>query len=490
MHRRAGAVVLWMGLVGVVAVVIGSPSGAAPAPSATPGSSAPVAARATSLTWKRCDGNLQCATLKVPVAHAKPNGPTLTLGLVRRLATDRAHRIGTLLTNPGGPGGTAIGALEARPLPAGVAARFDQVAFDPRGVGRSKALNCHGRANAMLLDDPTIETQADKDAMVRDATAFLKECKAKYGDLMAHLGTDEVVQDMDMVRAALGEDKISYLGYSYGTALGQVYAARYPQHVRAMVLDGVVDLSQNGLESLDYQAGGFERALNAFIKFCDTRGCGIKGPAGKAIDAVMAAAERAPIHSAHASRPARPADVQLGIGEDLYNSQSWGELGAAIQKARQGDGSELVRLTDDYLSPVISNEVYYATSCTDVSWPHSADAVFAQGKATARKYPRLGEAVVSASLPCALWTDAPAVVNPDLARIQGLPPVVVISTTNDPATPYAAGVKVAKAIPKAVLITNVGDRHTIFNHGKPCIDNPVVAYLTTGRPPRAGLRCP
>jgi len=490
MSRRAGVVLLWVGMVGVAAAVVPSPSSAAQARATAPEPTASAAARVKPLMWRRCDNGLQCATLKAPVSHAKPNGPSLTLGLVRRVATDRAHRIGSLLTNPGGPGGTAVGALEARRLPTAIAARFDEVSFDPRGVGRSTPLNCHGRANAMLLDDPTIENQADQTAMVRDANAFIKECKAKYGDLMAHLGTDEVVQDMEMVRAALGENKISYLGYSYGTALGQAYAARYPQHVRAMVLDGVVDLSQTGLESLDFQAGGFEKALNAFIKFCDTKGCGIKGKAGTAIDVVIAVAERAPIHSAHASRSAGPADVQLGIGQDLYSNQSWGELGAALQKARQGDGSDLVRLANDYLSPAISNEVYYATSCTDVVWPHSAAAVFAQGKATAAKYRRLGEAVITASLPCALWTDAPALVNPDLSRIHGLPPVVVISTTNDPATPYSAGVKVAKAIPKAVLVTNVGDRHTIFNHGKPCIDNPVVTYLTTLRPPRAGIRCP
>ena len=499
---RIGAGVLALALVASACTQSG-PTGSSSGTTASGGAGSSVpsggstgsSAGPTSVSWHACDGGYQCGTVTVPVDYTHPGGATISLALARRPASDQAHRIGSLLMNPGGPGGSAIELIEGVPLPTDLTRRFDIVGFDPRGVGRSNPLNCRTHLQQIYDDDPTIDSPAERTTFLRDSKAFVDECAAKYKGLLPFLGTANVARDMDRVRAALGDSKLTYLGFSYGTSIGQEYAHLFPTKVRAMVLDGVVDLGLDGLQGAQDQASGFTGALNAFIKSCDDNGCGLSGEAGATIDQVVATAEKQPIPAPSADRPAGPGVINLALGQALYSKSFWPELSKALHDAQAGDGTGLVHLADEYLQRNADGtypngiEIYFAVSCLDQAFPRNPDAVFAAAKRIGRLYPRIGEGLTNDYVRCALWPTPAQPIGPVPATIKGLPPIVVISTTNDPATPYGNGVRVAHEIPGAVLVTNVGEGHTVFAQGKACVDDAVTAYLITIKPPPNGLRC-
>lgn len=446
------------------------------------------------LRWNDCDGNFQCARLEVPLDYAKRDGRKLSLAIARKPAAKPGARIGSLLMNPGGPGGSAIELIENSPLPSELSDRFDVVGFDPRGVGRSSPLDCHSHLQKMYDADPTIEDRADRARYLSVSRAYVEECRRKYASVLPHLGTQNVARDMDEVRKALGDGKLTYVGYSYGTSIGQQYARLFPRRIRAMVLDGVVDTDVSGLRGAATQADGFEQALGAFLKDCAKRSsCALGRSPDKVVDRVIASAEKRPIPAPDADRPASPGIVELGIGQALYAKQLWPQLASALHDAVGGDGSGLVALADEYLQrrpdgsyPNLS-EIYFAVSCLDSTWPRDPDAIFKVAKAVGKKDRRLGEGLVNDYLRCAIWPTRPKPL-PKLTA-PGSPTILVISTTRDPATPYESGVAVAKRLPKGVLLTNVGDGHTIFGQGKECVDRATAQYLLSLDPPRNGLRC-
>jgi pimeloyl-ACP methyl ester carboxylesterase len=464
-------------------------------PSTTSSTSTTVPGAPAPIEWSDCDGGFECGTVVVPIDYSDPTGKTMKIAVVRRPAKDQANRIGSLFMNPGGPGGSAIDLVEAIPLPSTLTDRFDIVGFDPRGVGRSHPLNCRSHLQKMYDDDPSIDTPQDKQVYLADSKAFVDECAGKYASLLPHLGTRDVARDMDRVRQALGEPKLNYVGYSYGTSIGQAYASLFPTKVRSMVLDGVVDLSQDGLQGAAGQAGGFSLALDNFIKDCDSNGCGLPAEAGGVIDEVIADAERKPIPANGVDRPATPGVVNLALAQGLYVQSLWPQLASALKAARQGRGAALVRLADSYLQRNVDGtypngfEIYFAVSCIDQSFPHNPDTVMAAAKVTGTKYPRFGEGLVNDYVRCAMWPTPAQPLKPVPKTTKGLPPVVVISTTGDPATPYQNGVRVAKQIPTGHLITNVGEGHTVFAEGKACIDDAVTDYLVDVKAPPAGLTC-
>lgn len=447
------------------------------------------------LDWTDCDDRYQCAELEVPLDHDDPDGEQLTLALVRHPAEDPDRRIGSLVVNPGGPGGSAIETVESLPLAGDIEDRFDIVGFDPRGVGRSSPLDCHSHLRDIYDADPTMEDQADVDHYLKVSQEFVDECEAKYADLLPHLGTVDVAKDMDLVRQALGDDQLTYLGYSYGTSIGQQYARLFPTKVRAMVLDGVVDPSKTGLQGAADQAAGFNRALGNWEHGCDTDGCGLDEDAKTALDQVIADSERTPIPTSDPDRPATPGVVNLAVGQALYSEYLWPDLGRALQDALAADGDGLVELAEYYLGGDGDGgydngfEIYFAVSCLDSEWPSDPKAILAEAKKVGAEYPEVGEGLVNDYVRCALWPTPPQPLEPVPTDLEGLAPIVLISTTGDPATPYEDGVAVAKRIPGARLITNEGEGHTIYAQGKSCVDDAVDAYFLDLELPDDGLTC-
>ena len=439
------------------------------------------------IEWDDC-GAVECATLEVPRDYDEPDGETIDLYVVRSPAT--GDREGALFINPGGPGASGAEYAELLPyvLPDEVTERFDIVGVDPRGVGGSTPIECGVPAVELYGADPTFEDDRDRRAYLDISAKYVDDCAAEYGDLLPHVGTVDVATDMDTVRAAMGDDELSYLGFSYGTVIGQVYADLFPDRVRSMILDGVVELGPTGLELAHEQAAGFETALDRFVQYCDAaEGCAVAGRTLEAVEEVFALAEEpGGIPASSADRDAGPGEANLGISYALYSQSLWEQLGTALADALDGDGSGLVELADGYVG-IGTFEVYFAVNCLDFEWPDDPDAFFAQAKATAEESPHFGEAIVNDYVRCADWPTPAVPLEPVTAP--GTPPILVISTTGDPATPYEAGVAVAERLERGVLITNEGDGHTVVGNGKQCIDDLVAAYLVDGEVPEDGTTC-
>jgi pimeloyl-ACP methyl ester carboxylesterase len=440
------------------------------------------------IQWDDC-GGIDCATLEVPLDYSDPDGDRIELYVVRTPAT--GERKGALFTNPGGPGASGAEFAEVLPLilPSEITEHFDIVGVDPRGIGGSTPIDCGVDATELYGVDATIETPEDEEALLDISERYVDDCAEKYPDLLPHLGTRDVARDMDSVRAAMGDEQLSYLGISYGTAIGQVYADLFPERVRSMVIDGVLELGPTGLELADDQAVGFEMGLARFVEYCDAaEGCEIAGEALEAVEEVLAMAEEpGGIPAPDADRPAGPGEANLGISYALYSQSLWGALDSALAAARGGDASELVDLADGYIG-IGDFEIYFAVNCMDFAWPTGdPDAFLAAAKASAERAPHFGEALVNDYIRCVDWPVPPTPLAATSAP--GTPPILVISTTNDPVTPYEAGVAVAETLENGILITNEGDGHGVTADGKACIDDLVTAYLVDDVVPEYGTVC-
>jgi pimeloyl-ACP methyl ester carboxylesterase len=440
------------------------------------------------LEWEDC-GFGECATPEVPLDHDDPAGKKIRLSVVRAPATGK--RVGALFVNPGGPGAsaTSFATTLAFLLPEEINERFDIIGIDPRGVGGSMPIDCGVDPTELYGVDASLEDDADRAALLDVSAEYVDDCAARFGNLLPHVGTRDVARDMDAIRAGLGDEQLSYLGFSYGTAIGQVYADLFPDRIRSMILDGVLELGPTGLELAAEQAAGFETALARFAEFCGAaEGCETAGGALDAVEEVLARSEQpGGIPAPSADRPAGPGEANLGISMALYSESLWGTLDRALAAALRGDGSDLVDLADQYIG-IGDFEVYFAVNCMDFAWPSGdAAAFFAFAEETATKAPHFGEALVNDYIRCVDWPVRPDPLQPVTAP--GAAPILVISTTGDPATPYEAGVAVAERLESGVLVTNDGDGHTVVADGNPCIDGIVVAYLVAGEVPADGTTC-
>jgi pimeloyl-ACP methyl ester carboxylesterase len=449
---------------------------------------------APKLDWRSCDGgDVECATVKLPLDYSKPDGKTITVGVARKKATDQSKKVGSLFVNPGGPGASAIDFMEGFDF-GDLADRFDLVAVDPRGVGKSSQIDCDSAPGELYAPDPTIEDQADKDTYLAVSQAYVDKCKERNGDLLDHVGTRDTARDMDQIRKGLGEDKLNYLGFSYGTALGQAYADLFPTHIRAMVLDGVVDLSTDGLTGATEQADGFQLALEHFLANCKEKGsaCPMGPDPAATLDSVIKKAEASPIPSKTADRPAGPAEVAIGLSDAMYSERTWPDLARALADADKGDGSGMVQLTDDYLQVSSGTEKstsfdgYFAIGCVDQNFPRSAETVFADAKKANATAPDFGESLVNDYVRCALWPAKADPLTPPKAI--GSPPILVVGTTGDPATPYESSVKLAERLPKGRLITYDGEGHTAYGTSS-CVTEAADAYLIDLKLPAEGKVC-
>jgi pimeloyl-ACP methyl ester carboxylesterase len=439
---------------------------------------------AEEIEWTPC-GSAECAELDVPIDHAEPEGDSLTLSISRVPAS--GDRIGPLFVNPGGPGGTAtdfavtMGIL----LPDEITERFDIVGVDPRGLGASN-IDCGGDLTELYGVDYSIDSPEDTIELLTVSRDYVDGCEAAAGDLLPHLGTIDVARDIDAVRDAMGDEQLSYLGFSYGTALGQQLAELFPDRVRAMILDGVLEIGPTGIESAASQAAGFEVALEAYADDCDTDpSCPLAPDAIAAIEELQDRVERSPIPAQ--PRDLGPGEMSTGLALPLYSETLWPELSGAVAEALDGDGSAMVDLADQYIG-LADFDVYFAVNCIDFEWPESPEELLTGGKEAAARSPHFGEVIVNDYVRCAMWPVEEDPMVPVTAT--GAPPILVVSTTNDPATPFEAGVRTAERLDSGVLLVHEGDGHTVVAGGVPCVDEAVTAYLVDLTVPEDGLTCP
>jgi pimeloyl-ACP methyl ester carboxylesterase len=466
----------------------GAPPSASSTTAAAPPTSAAPAAPATPLgapaQFVPCDGTFECAQITVPVDHDAPTGPTITIGIVRQPAADQANKLGVLLVNPGGPGGSGIETVESGQVPSAVAARFDVIGFDPRGVGRSANLDCPIGPDTPYYGDPDPGDPAGEASTVQAVERYDQACGDAYRQLLPHLGTRDVANDMDAIRNALGQQQISYLGYSYGTSIGQVYGEQFPQRVRAMVLDGVVDVTLPGLDPS--QAESFENSLRQFAADCATRSDCEAGPDAIAmLDRVRARVEAAPL-PVPGMTPLSPGLLELGVVLPLYSKGNWPTLAKALKAADSGDGGPFRRLAARYFEGS-NSDTYNAVTCLDNSWPRNVDDVLAQARAAELRAPHFSGNVLVSGLTCAKWPVPQDPLTPPSGA--GLPPVLILGTTNDPATPYVNSQNLARRLPGSALLTYRGDGHTVYGQGVACVDDQVNRYLVTGALPAPNAIC-
>lgn len=426
----------------------------------------------------------------MPLDYADPGGRRIDVAVVRLPAADPSARIGSLVINPGGPGGSGVQyARYARYLfPPEIRDRFDVVGFDPRGVGASTAVRCYDdkQLDQYVAVDPTPRTAADVQRLVDSSKAFAAACERKVGWLLPHVSTLDQARDMDVLRAALGDAKLTYLGKSYGTYLGAKYAQLFPTRIRALVLDGALDPAASSEDLNRVQAVGFEVDLRDFLGHCVQQGdCPLGGTVSQATQDLRQLTARIDAHPVPggAGRTLGPGEYFLGLADGLYVPDSgWPALQEALAAAQRGDGAPMLKLTDDMTergpNGHFSNLVESNTAINCVDRPSPKDLATYQRDAAdlAKQAPDFGEAIAWSTLPCAYWP-APPVEQPHPVSAPGAPPILVIGTTRDPATPYVWAQQLAKELSSGVLLTYDGDGHTAYGRGSACVDADVDAYL-------------
>jgi pimeloyl-ACP methyl ester carboxylesterase len=451
--------------------------------------------------WSDCGRGFECGSVDVPRDYADPRGPVVRLALIRLRASDPKHRIGSLLVNPGGPGESGIAFVRAGAeeiFGPEILARFDIVGFDPRGVGSSTPIRCLDTLDHFIPQDATAATPAGLADLLGGAKTFAQQCGQRNADLLPHLSTADVARDLDQIRAAVGDARLTYLGFSYGTLIGLDYASLFPTRIRALALDGVVDPSLGEAAFREDQAVAFEGALDRFLSRCAAQAsCAFhsEGRPGPAFDALMRQIERHPLATPRLKNRESVGSTQAwdAVTQSLYAQAAWPVLAEALAEARAGDGSLLLLLGDPLRGRgpdgSYSNlaDVYSAVTCLD--WPSPRDP--AAYSAMARRFtavaPRFGRLLAFNDVDCAYWPVSPARVPAPVAA-PGAPPIVLVGSTGDPATPYAWAQAVARQLPSAVLVTRVGEGHTGYAVSA-CVREAVDAYLLDRAVPAAGLRC-
>lgn len=485
------------------AVPTASPS-AAPSPPAGAGDAALATFYGQHLDWRGCGDGLQCAALRVPVDYQRPAGGSLEVALDRLPATGPGSRIGSLVVDPGGPGASGVDRVRGARgfIPPAVLQRYDIVGLDPRGVGRSDPVRCQTDAETdrFIAIDGTPDDAAERQALDQEARLFAARCQERAGRLLAHISTHDVARDVDVLRAVLGDQKLNYLGESYGTFIGATYAELYPHQVGRLVLDGALDPALGPVARDKAQAVGFDTALRSFAADCVTRSdCPLQttDPAA-GVRRVAGFLDQVDTHPlpGNGDRQLTQSLALLGVAFPLYfPEQGWPALRVGLDRAFHGDGSMLLQLADGYTRRDPSghyasnqNDVIYAVNCLDSRQEVSVSDSQALVASFRRAAPVFGPYLAWSELPCAHWP-VPAVSQPHRVSAPGAAPILVIGTTRDPATPYAWARSLAGQLQSGVLLTYAGDGHTAYGRGVACIDDAVDAYLLAGRPPAPGTRC-
>lgn len=456
------------------------------------------------ITWEACD-SYECATVQVPLDWDAPEAGAIGLALKRSLATGASEdRLGSLLINPGGPGASgtefvdyAVSGVMGDP----VLDAYDVVGFDPRGVGGSTAVDCGTDAvlDEFFTADVPMASQADVDAARERTRVFGESCLEATGPLLGEVDTVSAARDLDVLRAVLGDEKLSYAGFSYGTFLGATYAGLYPENVGRLLLDGALDPSMSNDDLVIGQAIGFEEALSAYVEDCQAgASCPLRGSVEEGKQQILdlvTRVEAKPI-DAGGGEALNGALAFYGIVVTLYDDASWPSLTMALDEAiRDNTGAILLELAGYYLDRTgdgayLSNsmEAFTAINCLD--YPvveRSYDEMLAFADEVAVSAPTFGREFVMA-VGCEAWPFQSQVERAPITA-EGAAPILVVGTTGDPATPYEWSVALADQLESGHLLTFEGEGHTAYGRGGPCIGDAVDAYLVEGTLPEEGLVC-
>ncbi|WP_435860630.1 alpha/beta hydrolase [Streptomyces spiralis] len=477
-------------------------------PRSTPSALAPYYVQ--KLTWRDCGApGFQCATLRAPLDYADPSAGDIRLAVARKKATGPGSHLGSLLVNPGGPGGSAIDYLQQFAgvgYPEEIRARYDLVAMDPRGVARSEPVECldDRDMDTFTKTDMTPDDRAETDALVGEFRRFAEGCGAHDPRVLRHVSTVEAARDMDVLRAVLGDQRLNYVGASYGTLLGATYAGLFPGRVGRLVLDGAMDPSLTARRLNLDQTAGFETAFQSFAKDCVRQSdCPLGGPgttpaqAGDHLEAFFRKLDAHPLPTGDPDgRRLVEALGTTGVIAAMYDQGAWPQLRAALTAAmKKNDGAGLLSLSDTYYERDTrghySNLMFAnaAVNCLDLPPAFSGPAAVEEALPSFRKAsPVFGEGLAWASLNCAYWPVKPT-GEPHRIEAKGAAPIVVVGTTRDPATPYRWAQSLASQLSSGRLLTFVADGHTAYGRGSRCIDSAIDAYLLHGTPPTQGKRC-
>ncbi|MGV9319799.1 alpha/beta hydrolase [Streptomyces sp. NPDC003660] len=462
------------------------------------------------LSWRACGAaGFECATMKVPLDYDKPASGDIKLAVSRKKATGKGKPLGSLLVNPGGPGGSAIDYLQsyaALGYPAEVRARYDMVAVDPRGVARSEPVEClDGRQmDTFSQTDMTPDDAKEKDALVGADRKFAEGCGKHSARLLRHVSTVEAARDMDVLRELLGDKKLNYVGASYGTFLGATYAGLFPHRTGRLVLDGAMDPSLDARQLNLDQTAGFETAFRAFSADCVKQAdCPLDGKdatptqVGDRLEKFFRALDAHPIPAGDADgRRLTESLATTGVIAAMYDESTWERLREALNSAMdENDGAGLLSLSDSYYERdarghysnlMMANA---AVNCLDL--PPAFDGPEQVEKAVPefeKASPVFGPSLAWASLNCTYWPVG-ATGEPHRIEAKGAAPIVVVGTTRDPATPYRWAQSLSRQLSSGRLLTYEGDGHTAYGRGSTCIDSAINTYLLRGTPPAQGKRC-
>lgn len=456
------------------------------------------------LEWTTCEGEFQCATATAPLDWNDPGRESIDLALIRSTAS--GDRLGSLLVNPGGPGGSGYDfvrdSLEFA-VSEPVRERYDTVGFDPRGVNRSSAVSCY--SEPAELDDFLFglpQNPVGSDAYIAELAESSKEfgqaCLTHTGDLLEFVDTVSAARDLDLLRSILGDEKLNYLGYSYGTLLGATYADLYPDKTGRLVFDGAVDPATTEFDVTATQAAGFESAMRAYLADCaTTAACPFSGSVDEAMVEI-----RSLLDSLNTS-PIRATDGrQLGGGAmftaiilPLYSVSNWPYLGDLFTSVMAGDADYAFLLADSYYSrgedgtyADNSTESFVAINCLDYASTSTPDSLKAEAAQLAVIAPVFGPSMSYGGSGCADWPFSSTRERGPIAA-SGSGPILVVGTTNDPATPYVWAQNLAGQLENGTLVTYNGEGHTAYNKSNACVDDTVDAYLIDGTVPEADPDC-
>ncbi|MBJ7394298.1 MAG: alpha/beta fold hydrolase [Candidatus Nanopelagicales bacterium] len=458
------------------------------------------------LVWKDCkdDKKFQCAEIYVPIDYQNPGDASLTLALKKLSAKQSANKVGSLLINPGGPGGSGTDYVTYAEDAFGkrLMDSFDIVGFDPRGVAQSTPLDCltDQEVDEFIAFDGTPDNEQELKASLEISINLANSCESIANNLIAHVGTQEAARDMDIIRELVGDEKLNFLGASYGTYLGGMYAEIFPDKVGRLVLDGAVDPSLSGEEQSFDQAVGLDTALKRFVEDCpqyDDCPLTKRGDGGvQEIREFLDSLDAKPLKTEDPDRLLTQAMGVYAVAGFLYSDEWWSYMRQSLATAFKGDGTDLLSINDlfnerndDGTYATNATEAIYAINCFDEPSTSTEEQVREYAKTWIKDAPVFGDYLAWGNLSCSIWpVKDPNPINKFVAQTAA--PIVVVGTKYDPATPYKWAVGLSSQLVTSVLLTYEGDGHTAYMRGSKCIDNEIENYLVDGIVPSKNITCP